>query len=246
MIRKCLHFVRCVASYLPGGRWLAHAFMSLDAKREHLRCLAAMHANGLAVCNRVNELLAGAGIEYWADQGTLLGLIRENKLIDHDTDLDFSTAPGVELSLVCEVLLKAGFVLKHGYAYLDDLKVLTFEYRGVSMDFDKCHDVNGRLGHYCFVAEYDGTRGALKSVMAHERVRTTIPTVSVRKFRENVAVAIPDNAEELLEATYGDWRTPDTKTDFCGTKVPSHYRDIYEGCRLLTADEIAERFVVAR
>ncbi|NMB11683.1 MAG: hypothetical protein GX977_05295 [Firmicutes bacterium] len=34
------------------------------------------------------ELLDGAGIAYWADSGTLLGLVREGKLLEHDRDID--------------------------------------------------------------------------------------------------------------------------------------------------------------
>lgn len=44
----------------------------------------------LAMLHRVTRTLESAGVTYWLDHGTLLGVIREQRLLPWDTDLDIS------------------------------------------------------------------------------------------------------------------------------------------------------------
>ncbi len=45
----------------------------------------------IGALKEIKEVLDTAGVRYWLDMGTLLGVIRDGKLIDYDTDIDLST-----------------------------------------------------------------------------------------------------------------------------------------------------------
>ncbi len=54
----------------------------------------------------ITSILNRSGIKYWIDSGTLLGMIREKKLIDNDNDLDLSiwhTDVNRVLKLIAEI-----------------------------------------------------------------------------------------------------------------------------------------------
>lgn len=240
-----LHLVRVIVSYIPGGVVLNRLAMGIVGSLGHRRQRKMLQANGMAVCGKIHEVLSAAGISYFADHGTLLGLIRENGMIKHDTDMDFSVPPQESMCRIYSTLAGRGFEVVHGFSCNGEIAEVTFEYRGISMDFFKCHAIGDKLGHYVFVTKYDEKTGKFLGVMAHERIRPPLAGLETRTFGENikVQVSIPVNAVEYLTAAYGNWKVPDTKTDFCSDKIPTQYRDINEGCRLLTADEIAERFL---
>jgi hypothetical protein len=50
-------------------------------------------------------------IPYWVADGTLLGIYRDERLIPHDTDIDFYLTEGVDVESLIEGMTRAGFVL---------------------------------------------------------------------------------------------------------------------------------------
>src|SRR5690606_20464286 len=50
----------------------------------------------LAMLHRVTKTLETAGVTYWLDHGTLLGIVREQRLLPWDTDMDI-TVPATSL-----------------------------------------------------------------------------------------------------------------------------------------------------
>lgn len=59
----------------------------------------------------VKQALDNADIEYWLDQGTLLGAVREGKFIQHDNDIDLDTWSNYadNVKIACRELRKKGF-----------------------------------------------------------------------------------------------------------------------------------------
>lgn len=47
----------------------------------------------------ITSILESSGLEYWLDSGTLLGLVRESKLLPRDPDIDISLWAGQEAQL---------------------------------------------------------------------------------------------------------------------------------------------------
>lgn len=208
------------------------------------RCQHLLQTSGMTIYGAIHRILSEAGISYFADHGTLLGLIRENGVIPHDTDMDFSIPPDESLTRVYRALSCAGFRLGHGFSCCGKIAEITFAYKGLTVDFFQCHNIGEKLGHYVFVTRYDHKTGAFLGTMAHERIRPALAGLETREFGTEIkaTVSIPSNAVEYLTASYGNWRVPDSKTDFSSDKIPTQYRDILEGCKLLSADEIVAEF----
>lgn len=242
-MQKLLHLIRCCVSSVPGGQWLARQAMALAARRDNAKSRSLLQSNGMGICRKINETLSSQGLKYFADHGTLLGLIRENGMIKHDTDMDFSIPPDQELAPVVGVLTQAGFSLVHGFAVNGVVQEITVGYEGLTMDFFKCHAIGDCIGHYVFVTKYDSKTGKYLGTMAHERKRPPLKGLQTQMFgpKHDVPVSIPVNAVEYLTAAYGNWRVPDSTSDFCSDKIPTQYRDITEGCELLDAATVCAR-----
>lgn len=243
-MQRILHFVRYCASFVPGGQALARMVLDWMSVRQNKKCRALLQAKGFEICSKIHEALTAAGIRYFADHGTLLGLIRENGMIAHDTDMDFSIPPTESLSRVFSVLSKRGFSLVHGFAIGKSIEEMTVMYGGITIDFFRCHYIGERLGHYVFVTKYDPKSGDYLRTIAHERIRPPLQGLVTQNFgpEKDVPVSIPQNAVEYLTASYGNWRIPDSKTDFSSEKIPTQYRDIHDGCKMLTPEEITKAF----
>lgn len=249
ILLRLRHFIYLKFRTLPVGRSLVRIAIKIQGMRVKCGIRRAMNSYGLQACDAVYSALSAREIPYWADHGTLLGIVRENGFIKNDLDIDFSVPPQVRLCDVYVALEKQGFALERGFAYRDEVVEITVSYKGVGIDFFKCHPIDTGMGNFVFVAQQDPETWRVLSVMAHERVRPQVERLREIRFgraKENARTFIPTNAEKILKAEYGDWRTPDSKTDFCGKNVPSHYREIYEGCRYLDAKVIAHAFANGR
>lgn len=245
-MQKLLHFIRCCVSFVPGGQWLARQAMVAAARRSNARSRSLLQSKGMEICRKINETLSSRGLKYFADHGTLLGLIRENGMIKHDTDMDFSIPPDQDIEPVVEALTQAGFSLVHGFAVNGAIHEITVGYEGLTMDFFKCHPIGDCLGHYVFVTKYDSKIGKYLGTMAHERKRPPLKGLEAQLFGPNrdVSVTIPVNAVEYLTASYGNWQVPDSTSDFSSDKIPTQYRDITVGCELLDEETVRTRLSV--
>lgn len=249
VLLRLRHFIYLKLRTVPVGRSLVSIAIKIQGGRANARIRKAMRVHGLSACDEVYAALSVRGIAYWADHGTLLGIIRENGFIKNDLDVDFSVPPQVRLCDVYDALKNRGFVLERGYAYRGKIVEITVSHKGVGIDFFKCHPIDTRMGNFVFVTQSDPETWQVLSVMAHERVRPQVDGLKEVRFGKAVEKArtfIPTNSEKILEAEYGDWRTPDSKTNFCGKNVPSHYQDVYEDCVCLNKDALIRSFANGR
>ena len=242
VMQQVLHGVRVAVVKIPGCAALVNQFLGWLARRQSSLSRKYLHDNGMKVHGLIYETLTQNGVSYFADHGTLLGLIRDNGVIAHDKDMDFSIPPDESFARVYAALSKKGFSILHGFMLNDALEEMTLCYQGLSIDFFRCHRIGNDLGHYVFINDYAPKTGTLLRTWAHERKRPPLAGLETREFGANcpVKVSIPQNAVEYLTASYGNWQVPDSKTDFCSDKIPTQYRDIHEGCKFLNANEVKE------
>jgi hypothetical protein len=152
-----------------------------------------------AITTRIGDL----GHEYFATSGTLLGMVRDGRLIRHDDDVDLAVL--LHASEVTEVASEWVGVRRR----LADARVLDAEFEAARRPHCKVRLVGGAkvdlfpawlsVTGQVFIWPY--TMGAL--------LREDLLPLE-RSVVGEAEIAVPRRPERLLEANYGpEWRTPD-------------------------------------
>ena len=92
--------------------------------------------NGKETLFIIKEVLDKHSVSYWLDYGTLLGAIREDNLINHDSDIDIAIFYNDFTIEIEKDLTKRGFVKKKQYKLEFSGRIVeqTYEYRNVNID----------------------------------------------------------------------------------------------------------------
>lgn len=242
ILLRTRHYIRLLLLSLPGGASITIYIDKLLLRKQQNARIALLQQHWGEIHNKIYERLSKAGLRYCADFGTLIGLLRENGPIKHDEDIDYIVPPGESLAAIIKTLRSNEFTLLHGFTVNGELQEVNFRYKGIGIDFFRCHMIGEKLGHYVFIPTSDNKSCRIINTTAHERIRPNLTGITVSNFGSDssVTVPIPTNADEMLTASYGNWRIPDKKTDFCSKEIPSQYRDILEGCKYLTGEEVIQ------
>lgn len=185
------------------------------------------------------EILGGAGLSFWLDQGTLLGAIRDNALLPWETDIDLSMWEAD----FHRVLEYAGAFAEHNirvehHANRKSIYLMLRRRSSIFVDiaghrqvgdvvykrFAQAHtSVWKRRAKRILDAGPPVLRDAVRSrVRAHSStvIDVPIPAHWFADFREHEFLAVkglrvPADAEAYLEYKYGpDWRVPRRDWDF--------------------------------
>jgi len=167
----------------------------------------------LKVLKRTTRLLERYDISYWLEGGTLIGIIRENRLLPWDNDLDISIH-SEDLDRLMQILPKffrRGLLARIRYHKRDDppfkkgeirlIKIYASKYiffkSRVILDIfiqRKWNDLN-----YWIIGVHHHTKKAVPS-------RFTDVLTAVKFNKKNYSV--PKLTDEYLTYCFGDWRTP--------------------------------------
>jgi glycosyltransferase involved in cell wall biosynthesis len=165
---------------------------------------------GLRTLSLVQALLAEEGIESFADFGTLLGIVREGRLLSHDGDLDLGVLLGaVSAHRVRVILEPRGFRVIRQYLLGDRLVQESYEYGGIRVDLNYYEASDASAKTWLFYRK-PGTRYASNQRHVVEMTYSPIGRVKTVDV-DGSRISIPWHAERLLEEKYGrGWRVPDT------------------------------------
>lgn len=178
----------------------------IKSKKQKLK--KAFNADGIKVLSMVTEALNGSDIHYFAAFGTLLGFIRDGKMIPNDYDFDFGIeeTPGFTWDMLSAQLAKHGFAIDHWYEHDGKAHEMTFYNKInpiVHVDFFLFTPENDRYAKYGYSRSAGADYEVFKEMLPlfHEY---KIITVCGSK------VPVPINAEEVIAASYTEnWKTPD-------------------------------------
>ncbi len=175
----------------------------------------------LHMLKRVTDLFDKYGIRYTLASGTLLGIIRENRLLPWDNDIDlhvFNEDIDKFMRIRWRIWL-AGFTAKVRYQHKSDPPLEINAVRLIKIYNRQYFLFKGPVLIDCFVTtKHDGY---YKYSCGGKR-RYTVKAIPEKYYNElgthefnNSTYSIPDFPKEYLEMKYGpDWQIPKTKWNY--------------------------------
>lgn len=170
----------------------------------------------------IQQVLDEHEISFFFDMGTLLGIIREGKIIAHDLDIDIAIIRknSEEIEKVRKILSEAGCQIKYSYE-CESIGVVEDSFCVNEIKFDINYYYLGEESDYCYLMyknpELKYERNEELSVV--ELHCSKICKIVKTDFMGG-QVNIPENAKDYLEERYGkNWRVPDP--DWIYWKGPS-------------------------
>jgi len=158
------------------------------------------------------KFLKDHSIKFWADWGTLLGALRNGKMIPWDYDIDF----GMFNDDALKMLSLSDEVNADGYEFSIDrnpqhIRVVRFFAKEVR-DYDRSHYPGYHRGFEfhididpCFA---DGDRAVFTANLNKSRPLSEVLELEEIEF-EGMMLPCPKNPISIMESSYGpDWRTP--------------------------------------
>ena len=164
---------------------------------------------GPSILADVHRALSSMGIQYFADYGTLLGIIREKGFIKHDDDIDFSIPVG---AVTPERLMRAidrigDFSFAHAFASKGKISELSYHCRGVQVDFFFLEELGGKTYAVDYL-EPEGNYELFQDPWPKRRQERCVAQGLHEVRLGDIITVIPTNYEQILTMTYGDWKTP--------------------------------------
>lgn len=166
--------------------------------------------NGVKYLNLVENAMNKSGGLYYAYAGTLLGVVRDKRLIKWDLDIDFAVVITDEFSWndLQRVMAKSGFKKIREFVFEGFVTEQTYQVDRLTIDFFGQFYKGKKMVQY----SYDKLENIkYTSASEYSVYLVTLPRVDKTKYVEadGVNVAVPCNAEEILASIYNeDWRVP--------------------------------------
>lgn len=179
--------------------------VAIPVKRQRLQ------RYGVETLHKVHAILTECGIDYYADWGTLLGIIREGGFIRYDDDIDLTLVDDkINPRALLNTLINKGFVFIHALIREDRILEFSVSWKNLSIDFLFRIPVErpGKVGiadvYYDPDIKYETPdQNSYKMWLFDEGIKTKVITF------KGVEVRVPDKPEDLLEFEYGpEWRSP--------------------------------------
>ena len=145
-------------------------------------------------CKRLKK----QGIKHWLSAGTILGLYRDKRLIEHDTDLDVGVLSDVNRPFLAKL---GGFDLVRTMYYKDLPMQSAFKREGVIFDI-----------YYFYTGIKEDVAINYNEHGIFEKPLKFVENLSTIEFDGNT-YPIPSPIDDYLEYRYGKWQTPKTDKD---------------------------------
>ena len=176
--------------------------LSKTQKRKNLRI------HGMQILVELKKIFDEIDIINFADFGTLLGLVREKKILRHDLDLDYGIINnGFDIDAVNIKLERTGFKLWRNYKYNKVIVQSSYYYKGIKIDISIYNLENNILKTWLF---YKAPKIKYKN---HERNIVEVSINPIKGIKSTLfnkrLINIPIDPESVLTQKYGkDWQTP--------------------------------------
>ncbi len=170
----------------------------------------SLRRDGMQMIGRISAELDRQGADFFADYGTLLGIMRGNGLIAWDDDIDFGIHITEEFGWekLEQAMNEIGFRKNHQFRL--DGRIMEQNYSSDTFFVDFFRHEETEEYSLCHVFDRNGKEHPAENAWDVMAFRT--PPVRGRKAvgAGQGKVFVPEKAEEYLAAVYGpNWRVPD-------------------------------------
>lgn len=167
--------------------------------------------NGMNIIMEITHCLENCNVDFFVDNGTLLGIVRNNKLISWDYDVDFGIFITESFSWddLETQMNKIGFTKDHQFRYKSIVTEQTYKRGEMYIDFFGHINDETTTSFYCFYKK-EGMLYSMDNELSVMELKTVKITGTVKKELDNDDyVYIPIESEEYLAGIYGEtWRIP--------------------------------------
>jgi len=164
----------------------------------------------------VNKILKKSNVSYWIEGGTLLGAIRDKKLIpwDHDLDLGLKFINQIQMANLIKNLKKEFYVSIKKFQEKKDLWILgdyrvikIYPRKNIFFKSDLCLDL-----FVYYLGRLDESKEEVYKYVVWDRnayhKKEFFDTIEQIEFYGKT-IPVPSNPEKFLEVKYGsNWKTP--------------------------------------
>lgn len=179
--------------------------------------IKALHNDGVNTIDAIEKALMEYGIVFFADCGTLLGIIRDHDFIPWDSDMDYGIVVdnSFDWKKFEEHMNQCGFHKILQFCLQGKITEQAYSWNNNALKIDffaKLHEdqklvsyIYYRKPEYEYSSDNDCHVRKMKYAVVHSTKRL--------KFK-GTYVTVPENAEQYLESVYSkSWRTPDPVCD---------------------------------
>lgn len=170
-----------------------------------------LQKNGISTIQKIFDELEKEGATVFIDFGTLLGIIRDQKLIEYDKDIDFGIYFDDRFSAedLDRVMSRLGLKKYRYFSYYEEPTEITYTNGVTHIDFFRHREEAGDSIVYVFYRNPDYSYPSNVHYTPLQMHHAGIPGLKKIQVGE-LKVNIPVNELEYLESTYTkDWRIPD-------------------------------------
>ena len=190
-----------------------------------------MKLNGVNTVFFIEKLLTDR-VFFYMDMGTMLGIIREGRLLGHDLDIDVAVYVQNEedKEAVKTMLLDAGCTVRYSYA-VDSVGVVEQSFEFHDLKFDVNYYTREGQKDVCYLMYHEPSVN-YTSENELSVVKLSVDAVTAVKKVPFCGgeVTVPENPERYLAQRYGEnWRVPDK--NYVYWQGPSTSKTNYKGFR---------------
>lgn len=167
--------------------------------------------NGMLVISEITKSLEACNVKFFVDNGTLLGLKRNNKLISWDYDVDFGIfiTDRFTWQQLEEQMAKIGFTKDHQFKFKGKITEQTYKREDMFIDFFNHLNCDENTSFYCFYKDDNVKYSKANELSVMELKTKKITGTQKLELSEGCYVYVPIEAEEYLADLYGKtWRIP--------------------------------------
>ncbi len=168
-----------------------------------------IQSNGADTIIFIQKILEAGNFSFFFDMGTLLGIVREGKLLKHDMDIDVAVynTNDATIESIKTVFIENGCIHKHRYVTTNiGITEDSFIYKNIK--FDVCYYQQEDDCDICFLAYNPSSNGA------DQLCTVKLSCEHIEKLDKIIfndyPINVPSNFEKYLSQRYGvNWKIPD-------------------------------------